>query len=74
MREPKEVVNKMISLVPLWYSEKYEFLEPSCGQGHIADEISKSFKYSTFSLVAYFSQLATGLTKFSIGFPFFTEM
>ena len=48
---PKEVVNKMISLVPLWYSEKYEFLEPSCGQGHIADEISKSFKNSAITCI-----------------------
>ena len=41
----------MISLIPLWYGEKFNFLEPSCGQGHIVDEIHRLFKNSKITCV-----------------------
>lgn len=48
---PSEIVDEMISLMPLLYNEKLSFLEPSCGQGHIVDEINRLFKNSEVTCV-----------------------
>lgn len=48
---PKEVIETMISLLPVAYNEKLSFLEPSCGQGHILDIIQTSFKNSSITCI-----------------------
>lgn len=48
---PESIVNIMISLIPLWNDEKYKFLEPSCGQGHIADVLRKTFKNAEITCI-----------------------
>lgn len=48
---PPEIVEEMLSLIPLWYSGKFSFLEPSCGQGHIVDELHRLFKNSEITYI-----------------------
>lgn len=48
---PLNVINEMMGFLPVYYSEELNFLEPSCGQGHIVDEISRLFKNSKITCV-----------------------
>lgn len=48
---PEKVVDIMISAYPLYYAEKYKFLEPSCGQGHIVDKLHKLFENTEITCI-----------------------
>ena len=48
---PKNVINIMFGTIPLYYNEQLEFLEPSCGKGHIADEITTLFPNSKVTCI-----------------------